>query len=100
MNIVYEDHADDEILLEDDLFINTALLIMKPVDLSLSFSIQIRDKIKKPNYPACDFNDVTLGSSAVFKMEIDFLSQDQRQLLRPVAFRPHLTMGSALQERN
>jgi hypothetical protein len=56
---------------------------------------------KKPN-SCCDFNDVTLGSSAIFENKRLKEAQEkprirsQRDLLRPVAFRPHLSMGLAL----
>jgi len=59
-------------------------------------------KTKKPSVTLGDLNDVTLGSSAVFEsqnpneMPEKSGSRGQKELLRPVAFRPHLSMGLAL----
>jgi len=39
-----------------------------------------------------DLYDVTLGSPAIFQKQ-GTLKEAQRGILRPVAFRPHLTMG-------
>jgi hypothetical protein len=57
---------------------------------------------QKPSVASSDFNDVTLGSSAVF--EIRSLNEAQEKprkrsqpgIVRSVAFRPHLSMGLAL----
>jgi hypothetical protein len=47
----------------------------------------------------CDLNDVTLGSSAIFENRNLKLGGGVRQnYLRPVAFRPHFSMGLALSD--
>ena len=56
---------------------------------------------QKPSVSFSDFDDVTLGSSAVFKnhnlrKRRKMEKQVQMGSLRPVAFRPHLPMGLAL----
>jgi hypothetical protein len=64
-------------------------------------------QIKKPSFTICDVDDVTFGSSAVFQNRniignagnIKKLGQQQLQT-RPVAFRPHLSMGLALPDSN
>ncbi len=53
---------------------------------------------KKPNFTYCDLYDVTLGSPAIFQKQ-GASKEAQRGILRPVAFRPHLTMGLALYRR-
>ena len=60
----------------------------------------------KPSYPCRDSNDVTLGSSAIFETRIPKETQDKSRkrsepdVVRSVAFRPHLSMGLALSESN
>ena len=58
---------------------------------------------KKPSIAFGDLNDVTLGSSAIFENQSlteapeKARKPDQQQLhTRPVAFRPHLSMGLVL----
>ncbi len=55
--------------------------------------------MKKVELPHRDLDDVILGNPAVF-FQIQIQS-DQRQyaIIRPVVFRPHLTVGLALVER-
>ena len=54
--------------------------------------------MKKAELPEHDLHDVTLGSPAIFQKQ-DTLKEAQRELSRPVAFRPHPTMGLALSVR-
>jgi hypothetical protein len=57
---------------------------------------------QKPSVASRDFNDVTLGSSAVFEIRSLNEAQEKRRkrnhpdIVRSVAFRPHLSMGLAL----
>ncbi len=53
---------------------------------------------QKAELPSRDLHDVTLGSPAIFQKQ-DTLKEAQRGILRPVAFRPHLSMGLALYRR-
>jgi len=54
---------------------------------------------RKPSITFGDFYDVTLGSPAIFKSNVSSggkrENQGQNEVLRPVAFRPHLTVGLA-----
>ena len=47
---------------------------------------------KKAELPKRDLYDVTLGNPAIFQMQ-GTLKEAQQEILRPVAFRPHLTTG-------
>jgi hypothetical protein len=57
---------------------------------------------EKPKVTVSELYDVTLGSSAVFEAKIQnevpekSRSRGRNELLRPVAFRPHFSMGLAL----
>jgi|SaaInl4_150m_RNA_FD_contig_31_402940_length_410_multi_2_in_0_out_0_1 hypothetical protein len=57
--------------------------------------IFLNKNTQKPNYRKCDGYDVTIGSPAIFQKQ-DTSKEVQRGILRPVAFRPHLTMNLAL----
>jgi len=51
---------------------------------------------KKPNFTSGDLDDVTLVSPAIFLGIERCFGAGQKELSRPVAFRPHLTMGLVL----
>jgi len=51
--------------------------------------------MKKAELPSRDLYDVTLGSPAIFPKGENAEREAQQGILRPVAFRLHLTMGLA-----
>jgi hypothetical protein len=58
-------------------------------------SLPLSPEWKKPNCPIGDLEDVTLGSPAVLPNRA---LQTRVEQIRPVAFRPHLTVGLALSD--
>ena len=54
----------------------------------------MKKQIRKPSFTNCDLYDFTFGNPAIFQKQ-DTLKEAQRGILRPVAFRPHLTMSLA-----
>jgi hypothetical protein len=63
-----------------------------------SFSNTHTNPKTKSRTALSDLYDVTFGSPAIFQKQ-DTSKEAQRGILRPVAFRPHLTMGLALSGR-
>jgi len=62
---------------------------------NLAYLILVKIQIRKPSFTNCDLYDVTLGNPAISQKQ-DTLKEAQRGISRPVAFRPHVTMGLAL----
>ena len=59
----------------------------------------IHANLKKSRTALSDHYDVTIGSSAIFQKKMP-LKRLNGRILRPVAFRPHLTMGLVLYRKD